>query len=261
MDNKAWLIGVALALSGCESKEGRLEREAKAALFEVMIDPTSFLTRKLSRGSDHEAICGEVNGKNRMGGYVGFRPFVATGLREGETPQVAIRSDSSETGTSASSPEQIAYKALYEQFCEPPPDKATRLEAERQAEIIRKKIEDELAAEETAQKKKTEAAERARKNARALFARLNGEWRQDISLCFSSDQSGIVRIDTETLGYDNRIFSIHSIDSSGDQSIKLVGRMITRDGIGDTEERTISVISSKPLTIKIYEISYYSCRR
>lgn len=74
------IVVASFLFSGCEGEKGRLEREAKAALTEVMIDPTAILVRNLRYGRKDGAvstICGEVNGKNQLGGYVGFRPFVA----------------------------------------------------------------------------------------------------------------------------------------------------------------------------------------
>lgn len=51
-------------------------REAKEAVAAVLIDPSSAQFRNVEIG--HEgAVCGEVNGKNRMGAYVGFTRFVA----------------------------------------------------------------------------------------------------------------------------------------------------------------------------------------
>ena len=54
-----------------------MENRARAALEQVVIDPTSFLVRNISAGND-EYICGQVNAKNRMGAYVGFVPFLIT---------------------------------------------------------------------------------------------------------------------------------------------------------------------------------------
>lgn len=85
------LLGlVPLLLASCaqvETEEERAEREAQelearavAMLQEVLYDPTAILVRNLSRGPKRDgegAICGEVNGKNRFGGFVGFREFVA----------------------------------------------------------------------------------------------------------------------------------------------------------------------------------------
>ena len=53
---------------------------AKEAVAQALRDPGSAQFRKLTReeiGNTWELVCGEVNGKNAFGGYVGFRPFKA----------------------------------------------------------------------------------------------------------------------------------------------------------------------------------------
>lgn len=69
-----------------------LETQAKAAITERMIDPKStdfrnikvgmgiasrtlYATENVSGPPIIDVVCGEVNSKNRMGGYVGFKPF------------------------------------------------------------------------------------------------------------------------------------------------------------------------------------------
>lgn len=69
------------------------EKQARAAVVEFMIDPNSSELRKIKTyagiriqkiyPSDAsisltDLVCGEVNSKNRMGGYVGFKPFFWT---------------------------------------------------------------------------------------------------------------------------------------------------------------------------------------
>jgi hypothetical protein len=54
-----------------EAVTGRL-RDAESARFESLY--VSTVTSK--EGSRVKAVCGEVNAKNGMGGYVGFRPFI-----------------------------------------------------------------------------------------------------------------------------------------------------------------------------------------
>jgi hypothetical protein len=53
--------------------------EAKANLTETFKDPQSAQYRSLfiSKYGDARVLCGEVNGKNSYGGYVGFRRFAA----------------------------------------------------------------------------------------------------------------------------------------------------------------------------------------
>lgn len=50
---------------------------AQRAVAERQLDPTSVQFRNVRRGRD--AICGEVNGKNRFGAYVGFSRFIVAG--------------------------------------------------------------------------------------------------------------------------------------------------------------------------------------
>ncbi|UVK45331.1 hypothetical protein BPNPMPFG_000858 [Mesorhizobium sp. AR07] len=50
------------------------------AFAERLTDPTSLQLRRLRMaklsGSDYDVVCGEFNGKNGFGGYVGFQHFV-----------------------------------------------------------------------------------------------------------------------------------------------------------------------------------------
>lgn len=48
-------------------------QEVKAVVAEELLDPTSATFRSLRKSSI--GYCGEVNAKNRMGGYVGNRKF------------------------------------------------------------------------------------------------------------------------------------------------------------------------------------------
>jgi hypothetical protein len=72
-------VGVALALSctGCgllDSGAGE-EEEGKQLAAAVLIDPTSAQFRDVHHY--RHVVCGQVNGKNRMGAYVGFSRFIA----------------------------------------------------------------------------------------------------------------------------------------------------------------------------------------
>jgi hypothetical protein len=63
-----------LLLCACDSLLGAQEDQAKRAVAESLIDPSSAQFRNLSvQGSD---VCGEVNARNKMGAYVGFTRFV-----------------------------------------------------------------------------------------------------------------------------------------------------------------------------------------
>lgn len=50
--------------------------KVKNDILESMKDPDSVKFRRLSTSSDGSMVCGEVNSKNAMGGYVGFKKFV-----------------------------------------------------------------------------------------------------------------------------------------------------------------------------------------
>ena len=77
----------------CRTEKLRvLEAEAKAAVVERMIDPKStefrnvkayagvsarkfYAAENISGPLVIDVVCGEVNSKNKLGGYVGFKPF------------------------------------------------------------------------------------------------------------------------------------------------------------------------------------------
>ncbi|HEY0012385.1 MAG TPA: hypothetical protein VGB79_05975 [Allosphingosinicella sp.] len=59
-----------------------LEAKAKRALETYLFDPFSLRLRNLRSGRGG-SVCGEVNAKNRMGAYVGFKDFVVG--RDGRT--------------------------------------------------------------------------------------------------------------------------------------------------------------------------------
>jgi hypothetical protein len=58
----------------------RFVNRAKATLTEEFNDPESANFRRLSVTQDKagRTLCGEVNAKNRMGGYVGYRRFIVS---------------------------------------------------------------------------------------------------------------------------------------------------------------------------------------
>lgn len=65
-------------LSGCERESERIERQARGALADVLIDPTDFLLKDLRPRrliDGQRTICGEVNGRNLFGAYTGYVEF------------------------------------------------------------------------------------------------------------------------------------------------------------------------------------------
>lgn len=75
-----WLIGVAgtlalaLPLAGCDVPG--LQGDAHRAARSMLNDPGSAQFQSERVVSEKGAVCGLVNAKNAMGGYVGFRPYV-----------------------------------------------------------------------------------------------------------------------------------------------------------------------------------------
>jgi hypothetical protein len=62
-----------------EGSSGKFAERGRAAIRNLLLDPASAQFRTLHSGPN--LVCGKVNAKNRMGGYVGFRDFGY--LREG----------------------------------------------------------------------------------------------------------------------------------------------------------------------------------
>lgn len=72
-------LSTMLGLSACD----RLKKEAEGAAADRLIDPASAQFRNVAQHERAKAdksrdkfVCGEVNGKNRMGAYAGFTRFV-----------------------------------------------------------------------------------------------------------------------------------------------------------------------------------------
>lgn len=49
--------------------------KAKGIIAEQLIDPSSAQFRRMTASADGGVVCGEVNGKNRLGAYTGFTRF------------------------------------------------------------------------------------------------------------------------------------------------------------------------------------------
>lgn len=74
---KALLCTAALfSCAACDAVLGQSEEKAKRAVTELLIDPVSAQFRNVHTLG--ESVCGEVNGKNKMGAYVGFVRFVVS---------------------------------------------------------------------------------------------------------------------------------------------------------------------------------------
>lgn len=64
----------AVALTGCDKLPGTAKNKAATAVRAMTFDPAA---AKIAFTTETpQAVCGTVNGKNRMGAYVGATPFV-----------------------------------------------------------------------------------------------------------------------------------------------------------------------------------------
>ena len=58
--------------------------KAEKAVAAQLIDPSSAQFRRVVVSPDRVVVCGEVNGKNRLGAYTGFEGFF---VRDGQDPR------------------------------------------------------------------------------------------------------------------------------------------------------------------------------
>ena len=96
MKTLAAMLGIALTVGACTTNLMQATHQpvqpsqknieaAKAHLAYRLIDPSSAQFRDIRGstatypdGTTRDLVCMEVNGKNRLGGYVGFSPFTVT---------------------------------------------------------------------------------------------------------------------------------------------------------------------------------------
>jgi hypothetical protein len=77
------LVGTSIDLAAQPNSDlAQFISAAKASIAYDLFDPSAAQFRNLfvSERGAVRVLCGEVNGKNRMGAYVGFRRFYATAL-------------------------------------------------------------------------------------------------------------------------------------------------------------------------------------
>lgn len=75
---KSIVLGLAVALSGCQFLPGTDAHKIRAAEELVsagLNDPSSAQYRMQHVTADGSYVCGEVNGRNKYGGYAGFNLF------------------------------------------------------------------------------------------------------------------------------------------------------------------------------------------
>lgn len=77
----AWGVAVVVVVGAIVMGPNYLKvRKAKALVAEKLIDPSSAQFRRVQVvPQPYDKICGEINGKNRLGAYVGFSRFVVQG--------------------------------------------------------------------------------------------------------------------------------------------------------------------------------------
>jgi len=113
---KALLLGAALQVSACSSAE----REAQAAVKQSLTDPDSAQFAEVIQKLDY--VCGKVNAKNRMGGYIGFRNFYVAERGKGAVvidPQSWATPATREIfgGILSPSTDTTEFEAIYSKVC------------------------------------------------------------------------------------------------------------------------------------------------
>ena len=77
MNKKLIALAIAAVFTVLPTYSATLEERAQLEVATKMKDPSSVQFKDLKE-FDNTAICGQVNGKNSYGGYVGFKPFILT---------------------------------------------------------------------------------------------------------------------------------------------------------------------------------------
>lgn len=92
------------------------EQQWKAQVVADFYDPASAQFRNLV--VSRAGLCGEVNGKNRLGAYVGFRKFYSDRRGFYLEPDQDLEADSSESESDLPSAERRLFDAMYSTKCE-----------------------------------------------------------------------------------------------------------------------------------------------
>lgn len=72
------VIAAITVFAGCSVGDFQMKRDAEKAMLANLKDPGSAQFRKMKvieQSDGSKSVCGEVNAKNSMGGYVGYRLF------------------------------------------------------------------------------------------------------------------------------------------------------------------------------------------
>ncbi len=110
------IIAIAVAGGGCGPQTDPNETMAKQAVTDLLTDPASVQFRKIQvhpKKGPPRTVCGEVNSKNRLGGYVGFKRFAYV-IQSGEA-QIENGIEVSATNI-AFAPEHVTARLSFNRF-------------------------------------------------------------------------------------------------------------------------------------------------
>ena len=79
-------------MTACGPAQEEQQAAAEAAAAYHRLDPSSAQFREVEL-RDEDTVCGQINGKNRMGAYSGFTKFIAYRTPEGEWQAEIIQTD------------------------------------------------------------------------------------------------------------------------------------------------------------------------
>ncbi len=92
-------------LTGCSDIASDTETALREQMFDA--DSAEFRNVRVVSREAGDVVCGELNGKNRFGGYVGFRPFVSIQDDDGEVIPFVVDEDAPR-----------AVRRLHDEVCE-----------------------------------------------------------------------------------------------------------------------------------------------
>jgi hypothetical protein len=92
-------------------------RQIKATIRAQLSDPDSAQFRNIRKGNDSLSWCGEVNAKNRLGGFVGFTRFAAVHVADTWSVHFVTEANPFIDSESARKVQQLNQE-LYRESCE-----------------------------------------------------------------------------------------------------------------------------------------------